>query len=100
MVWPTLVSLLLGIVACSFLDAFLIPAHREVTQNALASFPRIPDAERTAMIRGCIDADLVEGNLPVTGGPYDGRFHFDNQFSFAAILSNYATLSRLVDRNL
>ena len=96
----TLVSLLLTIVACSLLEAFLIPAHREVTQNALASFSRITDAERTAMIRGCIDADLVEGNLPVTGGPYDGRFHFDNQFSFAAILSNYVVLSRLIDRNL
>jgi len=84
------------------LDAFLIPVHRQITENALLPFPQaeISAWERTAIIRGCTDADLVEGDLPITRGPYEKRFHFDNDFSYEAVMDNYAAVARLIDRNL
>jgi hypothetical protein len=90
------------LLTCRSAIAFLISVHREVTENALMSFSQlqIPDAERKTIIQGSVDADLDEGNLPITRGPYDQRFHFDNEFSYEAVLMNYATVARLVNRNI
>jgi hypothetical protein len=52
------------------------------------------------MARGANDADLVEGGLPIIDGPYEPRFHFDNDFNFSAVTANFLELSRLIDANL
>ena len=84
------------------LDAFVISIHQIVTTGALAEFPpsALSQWERDQMARGAVDADLVEGGLPIIGGPYEPRFHFDNEFSFAAVTANFMELSKLIDTNL
>jgi len=52
------------------------------------------------MQRGSVAADLVEGALPITNGPYEARFHFDNDFKFSAVTANFLDLSKLIDTNL
>lgn len=76
--------------------------HRSITTNALAEFPpsALSQWERDQMAGGANDADLVEGGLPIIDGPYESRFHFDNDFSFAAVTANFMELSKLIDSNL
>jgi hypothetical protein len=101
LMWSLYVTLsVLGF--CSPLRAFIISVHRAITEAALAAFSdaQISKSDKGQIIQGSTDADLVEGDLPITGGPYEGRFHFDNDFSYDAVLANYVTIARLVDRNL
>lgn len=103
----TTVSLmLLCLVAFSIpalsLNAFVVPVHRAITTDALAEFPpsAVSLSERELMERGSVDADLVEGALPVINGPYESRFHFDNDFNFSAVTANFLDLGKLIDANL
>jgi hypothetical protein len=103
-------SFLLGMLCClalcdgapPSLDAFVISIHRTITTDALAEFPpsSLSQSERDQMAGGAGDADLVEGGLPIVDGPYEPRFHFDNDFSFAAVTANFMELSKLFDSNL
>jgi hypothetical protein len=86
--------------SATLLRAFLIPIHSNVTNNALDRFPEIAQWEKQQMVRGCAAADMLEGGLPFFGGPYEKRFHFDNNFSFQQVAANYADVADLVDRNL
>src|SRR5882724_12573974 len=84
------------------LNAFVLSVHRAITTDALAEFPAsaVSRWERDQMARGANDADLVEGGLPIIDGPYESRFHFDNDFNFSAVTANFLELSRLIDTNL
>jgi len=84
------------------LDAFVLSVHRAITTDALVQFPAsaVSQWERDQMARGANDADLVEGGLPIIDGPYESRFHFDNDFDFSAVTANFLELSRLIDANL
>lgn len=88
--------------APSSLDAFVVSIHRTITTDALAEFPpsALSQWERDQMAGGAVDTDLVEGDLPIIDGPYEPRFHFDNDFSFAAVSANFMDLSKLIDSNL
>lgn len=84
------------------LNAFVLSVHRAITTDALAQFPpsAVSQWERDQMEKGANDADLVEGGLPILDGPYEPRFHFDNDFNFPAVAANFLELSRLIDGNL
>ena len=86
----------------TLLPAFIIPVHKDITSEALDRYSEVDIAkwERDQMKLGCEAADLVEGGLPVFNGPYDKRFHFDNDFTFQAITSNFVDVANLIDRNL
>src|SRR5262245_26482729 len=93
---------LLGVVAIMSTPAtaFMISVHRDITLAALQPFAAaISQSERDSIVQGSVDADLVEGGLPFVGGPYDQRFHFDNEFTYDAVLANYAIVKRAFNRN-
>lgn len=78
----------------------MVPVHGDITRNALIGFPTLSDPEKRRIVEGSMDADLVEGALPVIGGPYDKRFHFDNNFTYQAVMDNFVAISILLDRNI
>ena len=90
------------ILSVTLLPAFLIPTHYFVTSEALDRYPEaeIHKWERDRMKRGCAAADMVEGGLPFIHGPYEKRFHFDNDFTFQMVTSNFADVAKLIDTNL
>lgn len=80
--------------------SFVIPGHKEITSTALKRFGGMAEWEREQILRGSTDADLNEGGLPLTGGPYEKLFHFDNCMDYNGVVENYRALSDLVDRNM
>jgi hypothetical protein len=90
------------VLACGSLNAFLIGIHRQITASALEAFPKseISETERRSIVLGSTDADLDEGGLPFTGGSYDQRFHFDNDFTYDGIIANYVAVANLIEHNL
>src|SRR5262249_27236361 len=75
--------------SASLLRAFLIPIHRNVTNDALDRFSQIQNWERKQMAKGCAAVDMLEGGIPFFGGPYEKRFHFDNDFDFRQVAANF-----------
>jgi HEAT repeat protein len=84
------------------IPAFWIPIHGHITSDALDRYSeaQIAKWERVQMKRGCEAADMVEGDLPVFKGPYEKRFHFDNDFTFQLLISNFVDVVNLIDTNL
>jgi hypothetical protein len=89
-------------VSATLLPAFLIPIHRSVTWEALKEYPedQIPKLDKKKMRRGCAATDMVEGGLPLIHGPYEKRFHFDNDLNFQAITDNFIDVAGLIDTNI
>jgi hypothetical protein len=94
--------LLVFCVSATLLPAFLIPIHSNVTSDALDQYTEveIKKWERDRLKRGCMAADMVEGGLLLIHGPYEKRFHFDNDFTFQMLTSNFADVAKLIDANL
>jgi len=83
--------------------AFFIPVHKSITEDALSRFSAadISDWERQQIQLGVAAGDLVEGGLPFEqSSGYEPRFHFDNDFSYDAVIENFQSIAQLVDENL
>lgn len=82
---------------------FILPVHKKVTEDALSrfSFSDISDWERKQILLGVAAGDLVEGGLWfMRSSGYERQFHFDNNFSYEAVIENYRSIAELVDENL
>jgi hypothetical protein len=83
--------------------AFFLPVHKSITEDALSRFSEaeIHDWERKLILLGVAAGDLVEGGLPlVPGSKYEPQYHFDNDFSYHAVIENFQSIAQLVDQNL
>lgn len=99
---PLLFALALAMGCALPAQGFLIYVHKDITEEALASFPAtaMSDWERQQIVLGVADADLMEGGLPFTSAPYDSRFHFDDDFSYRDVARNYASMAEILEDNL
>jgi hypothetical protein len=76
-----------------------VPVHRDITTRAVAD-ANLTEAQKSRIVAGSQDGDLDEGGLPLTGGRYDRRFHFDNCFSYQAVMQNFTEVAGLIDGTL